>query len=308
MKKLESEERQPLLLKALKDKSSFVAAMAAQQLGDAADWSAMSEMMARFLWFCEDGFKRDPGCHIRAHLAFAFGRLEYHTASDALKIGIRTSQIEFVGGVPFDTGGHLRANCALALAQLNDKDAVIEIAPLLFDNGENGVLPIPAKYQGQNLVRPATRMKAATALGRTGDASALVALTIVLRFPGEEDPQVIQECMQATVDLKSQHAISLLTPYLNHDDLGLAAYACLMLARTRKPEVPELIFNCIERLNGDSLKAGVFALASLNDEPARSYLYRLADDSRNTVRQALCESLQGSEIKGDMEALRKLGC
>ena len=306
MRRLGGEERQSLLLLALQDKSNFVAAMAAEQLGNEADWGAMSEMLKRFLWLSGEGLKRDPGCHIRAHLAFAFGRLEYHAASDAIKIGIRTIQIEAVGGVPFDTGAHLRANCALALAQLNDRDAVFEIAPLLFDDGSNGVAPLPAKLQGVSLVRASTRIKAAEALGRTGNQAALVALAIKLRFPGEEEAQVLQECMQATVDLGSEHSLSLLAPYLTHFDPGIAAYACLMLARTRKPEVPELILRCIERLDGDSLQAAILALASLNDEASRKFLYRLAEDPRKEVRQSLLEALRESEIPGDIAFLKSL--
>ena len=116
--KLPQAEQQSLLLRALQDKTNYVASLAAEALGQFADISALHEMDTHFLTLSEDGLKRDPGCHIRAHLAFAFGRLEYLGALSALRIGIRTHQIEAVGGVPFDTAAHLRANCALALAQI----------------------------------------------------------------------------------------------------------------------------------------------------------------------------------------------
>src|SRR5215472_10111573 len=81
-------EHQALLLKALSDRSNYVAALAAETLGNVADESALKVMLERFLYLSEDGLRRDPGCHIRAHLAFAFGRLEYRWATDALRTGI----------------------------------------------------------------------------------------------------------------------------------------------------------------------------------------------------------------------------
>ena len=137
--RLPEAERLAALVLLLRDRANYVAAQAAEALGACADWETAGQMRDRFLWFSEEGLKRDPGCHIRSHLAYAFGRLEYSPARDALQIGLRTVQIEAVGGVPFDTAASLRANCALALAHLRDPDAVREIAPLLFDTGENSV-------------------------------------------------------------------------------------------------------------------------------------------------------------------------
>ena len=126
-------ERQALLLEALADKSPYVAALAAEALGAGADDRAALAMTEKFAALCEDGTKLDPGCHVRANLAFALGRLEYRPASDILRVGIKIVQIEAVGGVPFDTAAHLRGNCALALAQIRDPDCVRDIALLLFD-------------------------------------------------------------------------------------------------------------------------------------------------------------------------------
>ena len=113
--RMEGPDVQPLLLEMLRDKNNYIAALAAEALGKCADLEAAAVMIEHFERLSANGPKLDPGCHIRAHLAFAFGRLEYLHADGILRIGIRTVQIESVGGVPFDTGGHLRANCALAM-------------------------------------------------------------------------------------------------------------------------------------------------------------------------------------------------
>lgn len=296
MKRLPVPDRIPLLLKAIRDKSNFVATMAAEQLGLCADYSATNEMLERFLWLSEAGDARDPGCHIRSHIAFAFGRLEHHAASEALKLGIRTVQIEGVGGVPFDTAAQLRGNCALALAQLHDREAVLEIAPLMFDMTDRMGKPNPYSW----------RVVATEALVRTGEMSALIPIVIKLRYPGEEVPEVLQECLQAVVSLESRDAVAIIQPYLHNEDMYLASFAALMLAQTRKPEVPELIFECIQRFKGDALKAAVLALASLREADARKVLYRLAEDDRKDVRVALREALASSEIEADVELLKKM--
>ena len=165
-------QRQALLLEALADRSSYVAALAAEALGEGVDDRAALAMTERFGLLCEDGHTRDPGCQIRANLAFALGRLEYRPAADMLRVGIRTVQIEPVGGVPFDTAAHLRANCALALAQLRDVDAVRDIALLLFDRAGyalRGVSPDPT-------LKMEPRKAAARALALTGSVQARLPL------------------------------------------------------------------------------------------------------------------------------------
>lgn len=77
-------DRQRLLLEALHDRSPYVAALAAEALGEGADDRAAEVMVARFEELTEGGAKSDPGCQTRANLAFALGRLEYRHAGSAL--------------------------------------------------------------------------------------------------------------------------------------------------------------------------------------------------------------------------------
>ena len=214
----EGERIAPLLL-LLRDRANYVAALAAEALGACADWKCAGEMRERFFWMCEEGLKRDPGCHIRSHLAYAFGRLEYSPAHDALRTGLRTVQIEPVAGVPFDTAASLRANCALALAHLHDPDAVQEIAPLLFDNGENRIERMLNPLGIAKRILPEVRKKMAQALAATCDPVAAIPLGLKLRFPADEAPEVLQECMQALVVLEADNVLDLLSPYLVHHDL-----------------------------------------------------------------------------------------
>jgi HEAT repeat protein len=304
--RLPSSERQAPLLQLLRDRAGYVAALAAEALGEAADWTGAGEMRERFLWLSEDGLKRDAGCHVRSHLAYAFGRLEYSPAHDALRIGLRTVQIEPVGGVPFDTAASLRANCALALSHLRDPDAVREIAPLLFDNGENRIDRIVNPVGIAKRILPEVRKKMAQALGSTGDPAAAIPLAIKLRFPGDEAAEVLQECMQALVLLESDDAVEVLSPYLAHHDSHLAAYAALMIAQTGDPEAAALLKAAIAALFGDPLRAVILALSALRSDDARSILLGIAEDPRNAARLALVEALSGSGDEADRACLKCL--
>lgn len=304
-----SPEQQNLLMEALSDRVNYVAAQAAEALGQCADASIALQMVERFLWLSEDGPKRDPGCHIRAHLAFAFARLEFLPAVPALRLGIRTTQIEPVGGVPFDTAAHLRANCALALAELRAPGALRDITLLLFDTSGYalGGRSFAARFDPQAAsVKVEPRKAAAQALARLGDKNGLLPLAIKLTHPGEEAADVLQECMQAAVELEDERALELLEPYLQHPDPSLAAYAALMTAQTRAPEAPALIREALRWLSGDPLRAAVLALSTLRTGEARELLHSLASDAREAVRLALVEALADRQDAQDRERLLRL--
>ena len=290
LSRLSDSESQPLLLRALRDASNYVAALAAEALGTGADDDAADIMAERFTYLCEEGLKRDPGCHIRAHLALALGRLDYRPATDLMRAGIRIVQIEAVGGVPFDTAAHLRANCAIALAQLHAPGAVRDIALLLFDRSGNAT----ARARPDPAIKVEPRKAAAQALAYLADPCGLIPLAIVLTHPEDEEAEVLQECMQAVVELEDPRALELLRPYLTHSDPHLAAYAGLMVARTGESEAPALLCELAERLTGDPLRAVVIPLSTIRSEAAFAAVCSLAQEGREALRLAAIEALAGT--------------
>lgn len=280
-------QKQALLLVALADASPYVAALAAEALGEGADDDALSVLLERFEFLSADGLKRDPGCLIRANLAFAFGRLEYHLAFDALRRGIRVVQIEAVGGVPTDTAGALRGNCALALGALRDPSSVRDIALLLFDRGDAARRGFPSDPRTN--VEP--RKAAARALALLGSVQGRLPLTLRLVHPENEVPEVLQECMRALVELEDPQAIEVLRPYLESRDEPLAAYTALMIAQTRAPEAAALLGGAIGRLHGAPLRATVLALSTLRTPDSEKMLRALAKSERESVRLAAIETL-----------------
>ncbi len=272
----ENRPRRQLLLRALTDRTHYVAALAAEQLGTCADLDACATMLDHFDWLAEQGPKRDPGCHVRAALTFAFGRLEYLNAAEALKRGIKTVQIEAVAGVPFDTGTHLRANCALALAHMGSVDSIRDIAILLFDRGDH---------------REEAQKAAARALGHLGRQEALIPLAIKLTYPANDASDVIQECMQAVVALEDERALELLSPFLSSPNPNLVAYAALMVGQTGSPEALSLILKTIDALRGPLLRAVVLGLSSIRSDEAQAAVRALLGSDRREVREAAAEAI-----------------
>lgn len=276
----------PLLLAGLLDKNSYVAALAAEALGECADLEAVGVMMEQFRRLSRDGLKLDPGCHIRAHLAFAFGRLESLHADDVLRIGIRTVQLEPVGGVEFDTAGHLRANCALAMAQIRAPDALRDIALLLFDDGKG----MFERKDGRDVVGVEPRKAAARSLAILGTAEARVPLTLRLLHAVDEAPDVLQQCMQSLVDLEDPDAPDLLKRIIaDKTDSELTVFAGLMLARARADGAELALRGLVARYSGDAMRAAILALASLRTQEAVKHLKELAVDDRKVVRDAMKE-------------------
>lgn len=298
--------RQSLLLTALTDRSNYVAAMAADALANSADSEALKVMDERFLWICEDGVKRDPGCHIRAALALGFGQQAYSPARETLRVGIKTVQIESVGGVPFDTAAHLRAHCALALAAMHAPDALRDIGLLLYDMSGFAMRGGGGDPSQAAEVKVEPRKAAARALSILRDPNGIALLAIKLAYPGNEKADVIQECIQALIELDDPRALEVLGPYLDHFDRHLAAFTGVMLAQSKRPEVLPRLAAQMERLTGDPLKAVALAVTTMRIDEAREELTRLLDEAGDNVRVALIDALAGTREKLEREHLERL--
>jgi HEAT repeat protein len=276
----------PQLMAALHDRIHHVAALAAEGLEKVADYSEAAQLLERFDFCQEDGPKRDPGSYIRSHLAFAFGRLSYNAAIESLRGGIRT--YEFKGVI--DQSAALRANSALALAELRAPDALRDISDLLFSKRGN----------------PGARAGAAQAIGRLGLRVGLIPLDIMLSHFQEEAPEVLAACMESVVHLEDESALELLTPYLHHHDEPLAVHAAITIAKTRSPEAVGLLMDACGRFTGDSLHAAILTLATLRTDESNAALRELAVSPREGARLAAVEGLGIMRTDEDKPLLLRL--
>ena len=277
----------PILMALLSDRTAYVASAAARKLCSNPPEGQEQALLKAYKERDESGSKLDPGCHIRAYLAMALGKLAFHPAADALRKGIKTRQIEKGS----DSAVVLRGNCALALSQVAPPDAVRDISILLFE---------PADFLMDS---SEARKAAARALGRIPDEAAIIPLVLRLTYPEGENSDVLAVCMEAVVDRDDPRALELLAPYLAHSNQGLAAQAAILIARTGSDEALQLLKSTCLDMRGDALRAVVLALSAIRNDSAQLAVLELAREVREDIRLAAVEALAGRSGAMVREAL-----
>jgi len=272
----------PWLVEALRDRLSYVGASAARALVKQASPEIADAMIDHFFWASKDGEHRDAGCAVRIELAIALGNMAYLKADEALRLGLRTVQIEMVGMGPADTAIPLRGSCALALAQIRPPGALLDISLLLFEAG------LDAPFGADAL--PAGRA-AAKAIGVLGDPAGNVPLALMLRLHPNADADIIVESMNSLVSLADPRAMEFLIPYLDSENRFLAGGAALAMGRTRNPAALPPLIDRLEKAPRELAAALAAAIATLRLPEARAALLAKTSHQVATIRAACVEAL-----------------
>ena len=287
-----------LLLPLLYDPSQIAASRAVRLLADRSYHAAVPKLLERYRWYHDEPVARDPGCTVRSEIVQALGVLAGRQAVDVLRLAVRTVQIETVAGGLEDTATGLRANAALALANVVGVEAATDLAILLFDMKPNvAVPPREAPY-----AKVAARAAAARALGQVGGPPAEALLAAKLAHPAGEVPEVLVECMDALVAVGSARALELIAPLLRHKEPYVVAGAATALAASRAPEVAELLHDAVEFAVHDARESIILALAALRSDAALVHLVALLQHPDGTVRAAAAEALDSFSASAVAEA------
>jgi HEAT repeat protein len=289
LERLGPPEAAPLLIGALKDRLSYVGAMAARVLGKMLTPEIADQFIAHFNWACEDGPARDGGCDVRGEIAVILGNADFRRAEPIFLRGIRTQQIEVVAGVREDTAVGLRANCAIALAQVRSGDALRELSLLLFDAGMAD--PFPA-----NTI-PARRA-AAQVLGALGDRAAAIPLIIRLRAFPDDHPNVLVQCMNSLIAVDDQHALEVIRPFLLSETWLLAAGAATSIAQLHTAEALECLAAALDKAPAELAEAFAVSIAGTRLQAARSVLLARLESPLEPMRLAVTKALA---VFGDTE-------
>lgn len=285
-----SDESRELLRRALFDRSNLVVAEAAKALAAHGDREAAPLMIERYYWFAADGLRRDPGCAARWQLVTALASFGDHRAADVFFDAIETVQVEPSGAGLEDMAAPLRAQAAMALAELAPPGALVAIALLLFDDQPKA----PTAPQHEPFATLATRRVAARALASLGDPGGAAVLALKLRYPGNEVPEVLVECMDALVALDEQAALKLIPQYLEHRHPYLATGAATALATLRgsaQGKVLEMLLEACHRQSQEAREGIALAIASMRGDEAIHALERLAKADDPSVRLASVSAL-----------------
>ena len=295
--RLDSPEASALLVEALKDRLSFIAAAAAQTLARRMTPRIADAMIDHFCWASEDGPKRDPGCSARIEIAIALGNISYARAEPVFRLGMDTTQVEMVGFGLEDTAVGLRANCAIGLAQIRAAGALLDISLLLFDAGPQ------VSIDSDTTV---ARKAAAKAIGALGDPAGSVPLAIKLKMPLQSDPEVLVECMSSLVAIEDPRALELISPFLEQPHSFVAAGAAAALGRSRRPEALPYLLLALDGAGSDLAAVIAAAIGTLRLPEARAALLERTGTGRRIQRAACALALThfpDSEVRRHLESL-----
>ncbi len=266
------------LRKNLNGREALAVARAARVAGDLGKEELVPEMLTAFDRFMEDPVKNDKGCLAKTAIAKALVEME-HSATALFRRGLRHVQMEGSYGGPTDAAIELRANCALGFVNSGHPQAVVELVPLLLDEG----LPV--------------RLAAAQGIGASGRVEA----EAVLRFKalaGDDEPEVVTECLVGLLRLAPGPSLEFTQRFLRpsasrervrsgHPPLKEAAILALGESRL-EAAVPLLAAEWGKCFDRESRRTVLLALVNLRREPALDFLLSVvAEDEPSAAREAV---------------------
>lgn len=234
-------------------------------------WPALAATLpAAFERLMEDAVKRDPQC--QGKVAIAKRLREAELDADGLFLrGVRHVQLEPVWGGSIDTAAELRGVCLMALIEGRHPRGLIEAAHLLADP--------------QVMARSA----AARALGVCPSPEAAEPLLRLRVEVGDEEPEVIGECLAALLSVAPGSALPFVVERLDARDDAVAEAAALALGESRLDDALAPLQRTVERtVLGRRRGVLMLAVAMLRSEAAWSWLVeRVAEGPRGEAEDAL---------------------
>ena len=211
------------IAKALRGKSTVVAAQAAEIVANAKLESLESALLEAFARFMSEA---DKGCIAKSAIARALLEIESRAELTVMR-GARHVQMEPAFPRAVDVAGEMRAVCAVALVNMRSRQAITVLVHHLADT------------------EPFVRAAAVRTLAAHGGdaAEALVRYKLLV---GDDDVAVIADCFPAAIALTRSTAA--VEPFLDSRDEILREAAILSIGESRAPRAFELLR---DRWNGE---------------------------------------------------------
>lgn len=253
----------------LGDKSNFVVAGASEIVGERGLVELGPALVEAFQRFLNEPVETDKLCRAKIAIVEALHKIEFD-AEATFRIAIRLIQAEPAWGGSEDTAAPLRAAASFALVRVGPRDLLILLADLLTD------------------LEKVTRAAAAKALGASGQSAAIPLLRFKART-GDEEPEVVSECLNALIAAEPKESIPFVAEFLGSSDDAVAEGAALALAESRRPEALEILKKRWPRTRGQSLESVLLLSIAITRLPAgiNFLLDVLEKESGETAASAL---------------------
>jgi len=286
------------LINCIKKGYPLASVKAVQMISTQNHTAVIPSLIDLYNWIEEDPHKYDKGCDTRIAIVEALGNTGSLLAIGTLRRAVRTIQIVKLGPAPEDIAISLRATAALALAK-TDSNALYELALLLFDQKPDTF----TAAVNHPFVKAPVRRAAAQAIGILGDLGGMPLLTVKLKFPNDEVPEVLAECLESLIAMRPPYLLEIVKPYLSGNDEYLSAITALSLAESLGMEVLDLLLETLEKLHGEAKEAIVVAISVIRGSGIRQILYDLLCDPSPFVRRG---AVKGIKSYLDDTAITKL--
>lgn len=216
------------------------------------------ELSAAFLRLVPLKQEADRGCFGKKALIEALLYFEA-PAFDIYLRGLRLIQKEYSFGPPVDSASSLRGLCAFALVQLEFRDALLDVTPLLMDE------------------EPDTRAAAAEALTATGEPAAAALLHLKI-LAGDQEPDVLGACYKGMLTLAPARYLPLVSTALSQGE----EVAAIALGESRLPAAFETLKGA-HAINPIPEQSLLLAIALLRLEEANNYLVDQVEKGREST-------------------------
>jgi hypothetical protein len=219
------------LAKGLAAKSNLVAAKAARIAGERLLGELIPQLSAAFDRFLQ---KDDRGCTALMAIGRSLVTLDCDDA-DLYRRGIRHVQMEGSFGPPVDAASELRAICAMGLANTRDPNKMRDLVNLLADK------------------EWLARAGAARALAGVGSEAASMVL-LFKGLTGDEEPEVLCDCLRALLALEGADALPVVKSYLPAKDAAMRDAAIHALGECRRVDALAVLTDLYRRTVNPELK------------------------------------------------------
>jgi len=252
------------LRKALKGANSILASAAASAAEAIGATELADDLTGAFERHMVNGDKTDKSCLAKIAIVEALTELGY-SETEIFIAGLHHIQMEPVWGGQADTADELRSKCAYALAKTGCRELFIELTRLLFDP----------------MLQPRrAAIQVLSSLDR--DESELLLRAKIAA--GDQDPNVICDCLSGLMRVAPERSLELVAGYLHSPKEGLAEGAAAALGQSRLPEAfAELKSAWDESVDSEFKKMLLLPLALLRSDESFEFLLRAVEQEHRAL-------------------------
>ena len=269
------EAAEPLLKKALLDRSNLVVAEAARVAGSLQRSGLIPDLLAAFARLFDDPVKSDPKCWGKTAIVKALAGFDFGESAPFLRAAAHI-QMEPVYGGQEDSAVHLRANAVLALVQCPDLSRP-EILRCLVD----------ALVDKSDTVR----VEAVRALEQMNGDEAGVLLRLKAHA-GDKRAAVIGQVFDSLLTLERERAVEFVGRFMKSTDPETRDEAALALGASRLTSAVERLIEVWNDSRGPEFGPVVLrSLSTSRDEMALSFLLGIVREGLSRDAETALEAL-----------------